>query len=82
MDGAGGKRRGTGPQCSPGEAARRRVDRRNSGRGPGWRHEEIELAAYFNAERRGFKGNQALEDWLEAERYIDTLEAGDGGERE
>ena len=31
---------------------------------------EIALAAYYNAERRGFGGNRELDDWLEAERDI------------
>ena len=70
MAGSDGKSRNVGSQCTAGRPGRKRADRRNSGRGPGWRHEEIELAAYFNAERRGFKGNQALDDCLEAERYI------------
>ncbi|MEO1766056.1 DUF2934 domain-containing protein [Thiobacter aerophilum] len=30
-------------------------------------------AAYFRAERRGFVGGSALEDWLEAEAEIDAL---------
>lgn len=31
----------------------------------------IAEAAYYAAERRGFKGGSELEDWLAAEREID-----------
>ncbi len=31
----------------------------------------ISEAAYFRAERRGFDGNHAIEDWIEAEEEID-----------
>ena len=34
------------------------------------RRREIELAAYYSAEKRGFQGDLALEDWLEAERAL------------
>ena len=37
------------------------------------RQQRIAEAAYFRAERRGFTGNQELEDWFEAEREIVTL---------
>ena len=38
----------------------------------------LEVAAYYIAERRGFAGDHALDDWLEAERQIDgrAAEAG------
>jgi hypothetical protein len=29
------------------------------------------VAAYYNAERRGFAGNAELDDWLDAEKAID-----------
>jgi hypothetical protein len=32
--------------------------------------EHIAIAAYYNAERRGFVGGCDLDDWLEAERYL------------
>ncbi len=32
--------------------------------------EQIALAAYYNAERRGFAGNQDVNDWLDAERVL------------
>ena len=35
------------------------------------RHQMIELAAYFIAERRGFCNGSALEDWLAAEAEVD-----------
>ena len=35
------------------------------------KHQCISDEAYFLAERRGFAGNHALDDWLEAERRID-----------
>lgn len=62
----------------PVKPGRKRADRRTPGKETDWRHEEIALAAYYCAERRGFQGNQALDDWLDAEKYIDTLDAKDG----
>ena len=38
---------------------------------PEQRHQMIELAAYFAAERRGFCNGSALEDWLAAEMEVD-----------
>ena len=38
---------------------------------PEQRHQMIELAAYFAAERRGFCNGSALEDWLAAETEVD-----------
>ena len=35
------------------------------------RRERIAVAAYYNAERRGFSGNAELDDWLDAEKTID-----------
>ena len=42
------------------------------------RRGHVELEAYYIAERRGFGGDRALDDWLEAERRIDgrAAEAG------
>ena len=37
------------------------------------REERIREAAYFLAERHGFKRGSELEDWLAAEREIDDL---------
>jgi hypothetical protein len=37
------------------------------------RNEMVSRAAYFRAERRGFSGGSALQDWLEAEVEIDQL---------
>ncbi len=34
------------------------------------RRDRIALAAYYNAERRGFQGDRELDDWLEAERQV------------
>jgi hypothetical protein len=45
------------------------------------RRERIAVAAYHNAERRGFGPNGELDDWLQAERQVDSL-AGKGGPRE
>ena len=39
------------------------------------RHRRIAEAAYFIAERRGFRGGSALEDWLAAEIQIDAVSA-------
>ena len=35
------------------------------------RQEMIAIAAYYRAERRGFSGGDAMQDWLEAEAEID-----------
>ena len=42
------------------------------------RRARIAERAYYNAERRGFQGGTEEEDWLEAERQIDS-EAAAGG---
>ncbi len=34
-------------------------------------HHQIEVAAYFRAEHRGFAPGHALDDWLEAERELE-----------
>lgn len=36
------------------------------------RYRMIERAAYFIAERHGFTGNSAFDDWIQAEREIDA----------
>lgn len=42
------------------------------------RHRLIAEAAYCIAERRGFEGDAALDDWLQAEADVDArLSAGD-----
>jgi Protein of unknown function (DUF2934) len=41
------------------------------------REQRIAEAAYWRAERRGFKPGHELEDWLEAEREVDTQRGGD-----
>lgn len=35
------------------------------------RHRQIAEAAYYRAERRGFKGGDPFEDWLIAEAELD-----------
>jgi hypothetical protein len=40
------------------------------------RHAMIAEAAYYMAERRGFESGHELDDWLLAERQIDTVTAG------
>jgi hypothetical protein len=37
------------------------------------RRQMIAEAAYFHAEHRGFQGNEAERDWLQAEHEIDLL---------
>jgi hypothetical protein len=39
---------------------------------PAERHARISLAAYQRAEARGFASGSALEDWLSAEREVDS----------
>jgi hypothetical protein len=45
------------------------------------RRERISVAAYYSAERRNFSPNGELDDWLQAEKQVDSL-AGKGGPRE
>lgn len=40
---------------------------------PEVRLRHIEVAAYYIAEKRGFAGGDAAEDWLAAERQVDHL---------
>lgn len=35
------------------------------------RRQRIATAAYYRAERRGFRGGDEIKDWLEAETYVD-----------
>jgi hypothetical protein len=44
------------------------------------RYRMISEAAYYRAERRGFTGNGAIEDWLAAEASIDAMLTGDARE--
>lgn len=37
------------------------------------RQQLISEAAYLKAEQRGFEGDDALRDWLEAEAHIDSI---------
>ena len=37
------------------------------------RHRMICDTAYFLAQQRGFQGNRALDDWLEAEAIVDAV---------
>jgi Protein of unknown function (DUF2934) len=37
------------------------------------RHDLIEQAAYFRAERRGFAPGHEVDDWLAAEQEVDAL---------
>ena len=36
------------------------------------RHHLIAVAAYYIAEQRGFQGDAALDDWLQAEAEVDA----------
>jgi hypothetical protein len=40
---------------------------------PEERHEMVAVAAYYLAEKRGFPGGGALDDWITAERQIDAM---------
>lgn len=40
---------------------------------PEERHQMIQIAAYHIAERRGFHGGSAHEDWLQAEQEVDAM---------
>ena len=46
------------------------------------RTQRIAVSAYYRAQRRGFEGAEALDDWLEAEREIDSSEGGRGVKHE
>lgn len=45
----------------------------SAGVGPEQRYHMIAEAAYFHAERRGFRGGDPAQDWLEAEAEIDRI---------
>lgn len=40
------------------------------------REQMVAVAAYYHAEQRGFSPGQEMEDWLEAERELESLAAG------
>jgi hypothetical protein len=40
---------------------------------PEEREEMIAVAAYYLAEKRGFPGSDALDDWITAERQIEQM---------
>lgn len=39
---------------------------------PGMRHQLVAAEAYFFAERRGFSAGSEVEDWVAAERVVDS----------
>ncbi len=39
---------------------------------PEQRHQMVAVRAYFIAEQRGFQGDRALNDWLQAEVEVDN----------
>ena len=43
---------------------------------PDERHRMITEAAYLIAEKRGFQGDMAMEDWLQAEAEVDSRYSG------
>jgi len=43
---------------------------------PEERHRMVAEAAYFRAEKRGFRGGNPETDWMEAEAEVETLMAG------
>jgi len=45
--------------------------------GNGDRRKMIAESAYYRAQRRGFAGGNPTEDWLAAEREIDTMQKSD-----
>lgn len=45
----------------------------DQGYSPEKRHQTIAVAAYYGAERRGFRGGEELSDWLEAEAEVGHL---------
>ena len=46
----------------------------------GPRTEDIAVAAYYIAERRGFAGDQQVDDWLSAERELGSTPTGTGSD--
>jgi hypothetical protein len=71
------------PATSPAGSAGKTTKRRKSSPptaidlAPELRHEMIEQAAYFRAERRGFHEGDPVTDWLLSEQEIDmTLSKG------
>jgi len=45
----------------------------DQGYSPETRREMIAVAAYYHAERRGFRGGEELSDWIKAEAEIERL---------
>ena len=50
------------------------------GYSPEKRREMIAVAAYYRAEQRGFRGGEALDDWLEAEAEVEQRLASQPGD--
>lgn len=65
------KVKGNGEAAAPKKAAK--APRTIGGVTPEQRYRMICDAAYFRAERRGFVGGNAVQDWLDAESEIDEL---------
>lgn len=59
------------PRSASGRSAQARSD--GSGFDPAVRHQMIAEAAYLRAELRGFTDGDPVDDWLEAEREVDSL---------
>jgi surface antigen len=62
---------------APAKPAAKKAAAPRKGNGPTVTPEQrryyVEVAAYYIAERRGFPGGSALEDWAQAEQEIDQL---------
>jgi hypothetical protein len=70
-----GKTRQGSTRSQAGRVARQpdaaEIDGVNGGMpGPGERHRLIAEAAYYRAQRRGFRGGDPVQDWLEAESEV------------
>lgn len=64
------ERKAVAPATKPAAAAKAKGA---AGLAPEKRRFYVEVAAYYIAERRGFRGGSALEDWAQAEAEIDRL---------
>jgi hypothetical protein len=63
----------SGPNVRPDQGQNSGPDLRSKDR---TRRDKIAIVAYYHAQRRGFCNSGELDDWLSAEREIDSAESG------
>ena len=66
-------KRGSGASIRPNSGPGSGPDLRSKDR---TRRDKIAIVAYYHAQRRGFCNSGELDDWLSAEREVDSAESG------